>query len=102
MRGPVAPVLTIPCLEQIFDESQKAVIVDLLTENRQQDIMVDVVETSLDISFDEPLGAFAVAGDIPQRSMAATSRPKTVTMVRKLCFVVGFQQEPDDFLYQFV
>ncbi len=42
--GPVAPVLAVSGPKQVFDKPQKAVVVDLLSEDRQQDLVVDVVE----------------------------------------------------------
>jgi hypothetical protein len=38
------PVLDVSGPEQLFNQPEEAVIVDLLPEDRQQDLVVDVVE----------------------------------------------------------
>jgi hypothetical protein len=53
-RGSVAPFFEISSLEQFLDQDQESVISDLLAEDRQQDGVVNIVETSLDITLDEP------------------------------------------------
>jgi hypothetical protein len=59
LRGPaegvmVLPVLPIPRFEQVREQPEESVIVDISSDGRQEDRMVDVVEAALDVSLDEP------------------------------------------------
>ena len=51
----VPPVFEISRLKEALEQVQEAVIVDLLTDDSQQDAVVDVVEAPFDVSLDEPL-----------------------------------------------
>ncbi len=76
--GRYVPLLEVSRPEHVLDEPEEAVVVDLLAEDRQQDLVVDVVETSFDITLDEPLRALPVLGDVLQRGVTAQPRPEAV------------------------
>jgi hypothetical protein len=50
----VLPVLHVPRFEQVRQQPKEPVIVDIPSDGRQEDRMVDVVEAALDVSLDEP------------------------------------------------
>lgn len=64
--------------------------------------MVDVIEASFDISFDEPLRAVPSMLDSGQGRMATMLRTETVGVLAKLRLVVCFQDGTHDLLQQFV
>ena len=41
-RGMIAPVFQVACLKEGFDESQEATIVDFLSQDGQEDLMIQV------------------------------------------------------------
>ena len=75
---------------------------ELLSEHRQQDIVVDVVKAPFDVALDEPADTCPVGGHVAQGSVAPPVGPKAVGAVGKLRLVVGFQNHPDDLLQQLV
>jgi hypothetical protein len=64
--------------------------------------MVDVVETSFDVTLDEPTRALPRPSDCSQRRVAAAVGPKAMGVVAEPLFVVWFQQSPQDFLDKFI
>src|SRR5260370_8234122 len=64
--------------------------------------MIESIETSLDIAFNEPFGSCPGLFHLPQRGMTASVRTKPMRMRAKLWLVVGFQDEPDYLLQQLV
>jgi hypothetical protein len=50
----VLSVLHVPRFEQVRQQPKEPVIVDIPSDGRQEDRMVDVVEAALDVSLDEP------------------------------------------------
>ena len=56
MGGSITPVFQISRPEKFADQSNEPAIVDLLAEDRQHDLVIDVVEEPLDIPLDEPPG----------------------------------------------
>ena len=51
-------------LEQVFKQTDKAAIVDLFAESPEQDLVIDAVEASLDVPFDEPLRPRTCVADL--------------------------------------
>ncbi len=49
---------------------------DVLPEDRHQDVMVNGVETSLDVTFDEPLRSVPDDGDFSQGRVTPSFGPK--------------------------
>ena len=90
--GVIVPLGQITCLEQVGYQPQEAVIGDLLLEDRQQHRMVDVVETSLDVPFDEPPHPAPGALDRGQRRVTTAFRSESVGVVGELRLVVSLQQ----------
>src|SRR5262249_60118429 len=90
--GVPLPVLHVSGLEQSVNQPEEAVIVDLLAEDRQQDVSVDVVEAPLDVALDEPLRTGPGVGYRGQRRMTAASWPEAVGRVGELRLVVGVQK----------
>src|SRR5262245_41099167 len=72
----VAPVLHVPRLEQALDQPHKPAVVDVSPDDLQQDRVVDVVETPLDIALDEPDRALPRLLDFPERRVATPVRPE--------------------------
>jgi len=64
--------------------------------------MIDVIKTAADISFKEPFGALPGPIDGRQCTVTPTSWPESMTAVGKLRFIERFQDEPDNFLNQFI
>ena len=96
------PVLEISSSEQFTDQPQEAAVVDLLSQNRQQDLMVKSVETLADISFYEPGCASPRVVNFQQSSMTSVFWTKTMGMVRELRLVIGIQDRPNDLLEQLI
>jgi hypothetical protein len=74
----IPPVFQISRLEQVPDQPEKALIKDVLAENRHQHLMIEVVETAADIPFDEPRCSPPVVVDLSQCSVTATIRPESM------------------------
>ena len=53
----VGPCFAVSCLQGSFDQSEETIVVDVVSEDMHQGVVVDIVVTTLDVSFDEPLGA---------------------------------------------
>jgi hypothetical protein len=85
----IAPVFQIPCLKEGFDEPQEAAIVELLSQDGQQDLMIKAVIALSDIPLDEPGRSRPRVVDVRERSMAAALRAEAVGGAAKLRFVVG-------------
>ena len=101
-RWAVAALFTISRLEQVFDESEETIVFDFLSKNLHEHVMIDMIKTSSNISFNEPLGA--LPGPINGGECAVTSTlwPETMTAGGKLRFVKCLKDEPDDFLNQLI
>lgn len=89
-------------LLHVLDQDQKAVVVEPLAEDRQQDRVVDVIEASFDISFDEPFRTLPTIVDGLQGGPAAAIRSEAVRGRAELRLAVCFQDGTHDFLQQFV
>jgi hypothetical protein len=53
----IGPLFTVTRLQGTFDQPQEAVVEDVRSKDVHQDGVLDVIETTFDVSFDEPLGA---------------------------------------------
>jgi len=51
------PFFAVSCLQGSFDQSEEAMVVDVVSEDLPQGVVVAIVVTTLDVSFDEPFGA---------------------------------------------
>jgi hypothetical protein len=52
--GSIFPFFEVTGLDQVVNQVEEAAIVDFLSEDRHQDSMVNVVETTFDVTLDEP------------------------------------------------
>jgi hypothetical protein len=59
------------------------------------------IQTTFDVSFDEPLGSFPCLMDIDKGRVASLVRSESVAVSRELWFVIGFQNGAYDVLYHF-
>ena len=85
------PVFAVSCLQGSFDQPQEAVVADIFLKDVHQDVGVDVLETTLDVSFNEPFGPVPCIMDFCQGRLASPSRSEPVTMLGKLWFIVRLQ-----------
>ena len=98
----VAPRLQISGLEQMGDQPQKALIVEALAEDRQQDRGVQAVEALRDSALDEPFHPVPATGDLAQGGVTAPARTEAVRVWTELRVVIRLQQEADHFLQYLV
>src|SRR5260370_4418266 len=101
-RRVVFPILQVTCVEQVGEQPQKALIVEFFAQDRQQDRMVDAVETLRYISLDEPLDPSPVLGDLSKSGVATSIRTEPVGMWAELRLVVGVQYRAHHLLQQFI
>jgi hypothetical protein len=94
----VTPLLQLSGLEQIGDQPQKALIVEALAEDCQQDRMVQAVEALRDVALDEPFYPFLATGELSQGGVTAPARAEAVRVWTELRFVIRLQNEADHFL----
>jgi len=52
----VRPFFAVSRFQESFDKSQEAVIVDVFSKDVHQYGVIDIIETSFDVAFDEPFG----------------------------------------------
>src|SRR5437660_33880 len=52
--------------------------------------VIDIIEATLDVSFDEPFGPVPCVMDFCQGRLASPFRSETMAVVRKLWLIVGF------------
>jgi hypothetical protein len=100
--GSVVPFFEVSRLEQILDQDQESVVVDLLSEDRHHDRMINIVETSFDITLDEPGCTCPAYEDVTQGCVASPFRSEAVGRGGELWLVVCFQKGAYDFLQQFI
>jgi site-specific DNA recombinase len=98
----VAPVLHVPCPEQAAEQPQQPVIVDVSPDDLQQDLVIDVVETPLDVPFDEPDCPSPIVPDLAKCRVATSFWPEPVGVEAEPWFVVWLQKRTQDFLKQLV
>src|SRR5436305_5324237 len=98
--GAVVPFFEVSGLEDVLYQPEEAVIGDALAEDAQQDRMIDIVETSFDVTLDEPFGPVPHPLDTLQRGVAPAPRPETVREVGELRLVVRFQDGADHVLQE--
>ncbi len=89
-------------LKQPVDEAQEPAVVDLLTQHRSHDRMVQRPETVGDIALDEPHRPTPLTLDLVQRGMTPTTWAEPVGAIGELRLVIRLQQRTDHFLQQFV
>jgi hypothetical protein len=66
-----------------------------------QGVVLDILETTFDVSFDEPLGSFPCLMDIDKGRVASLFWSESVAVSRELWFVIGFQDGAYDVLHHF-
>src|SRR5713226_6689969 len=85
-----------------MEEPKKAVIMDFFGEYRHQDRVIQTVKTARNVPFYKPRGAIPLLVDFREGSVTSAIRAKTVRGWAELRFVKSFQDEPENFLKQFV
>src|SRR5713101_7044607 len=70
------------------DLSQTTIVVDVFSKNVHQDVVIDILEATLDVSFDEPFGPVPCVMDFCQGRLASLFRSETMAVVRKLWLIV--------------
>src|SRR6266511_4516170 len=98
----VALYFQISSAEQVGNQPHEAAIMDVLRQNRQQDLVVDAVEAAGEVALDEPRRSTPCIRNLAQRCVATPIRSEAVGAVGELRLVVGLQDHPDDLLQQFV
>src|SRR5690606_24852642 len=74
----VLPVLQIACLQSNPHEDDHPTLLNISCENCHQDFMIDVVETSANVAFDEPRRAFELVLQICQCCVTSASGAKAM------------------------
>ena len=93
-RGVPLLTLKVTCLEELGDEFQQAVVRNPPLEQADQDLVADVIKTSLDIAFHNPVDPnFRIVVDRGECRVAPTLRPEAVRAVVEDWFVEGFQDQ---------
>jgi hypothetical protein len=87
------PVLQVPGREHVGHQPQEPAIVDLLRQNRDQDLMIKRPEAVGDVALDEPVRSLPDLDHLTQRGVAAPARPETVGMLGEADVVVRLQQQ---------
>ena len=97
----VGPFFAVSCLEGSFDQPQEAVVVDIFSKDVHQEVAIDILETTLDVAFDEPFGPVPCIMDFCQGRLASPFRSETMAMVRKLGLIVSLQDGANYILNHF-
>ena len=77
----VCPFLAVSCFQGSFDQPQEAIVLDVFSEDVHQDVVIDVIVTTLDVSFDKPLGPCPCFMDIYQGRLASLVRSESVAVL---------------------
>jgi hypothetical protein len=54
----IAPVFQIASVQEVFQQPEKAIVMDVFPQNGEQDGVVQRVETLRDIAFYKPFGSY--------------------------------------------
>jgi len=65
--------------------------VDIFSKDVHQEVVIDMLETALDVAFDEPCGPVPCLMDFCQGRLASPFRSETMAMVRTLGLIVSLQ-----------
>jgi len=65
------PFFAVSRFQGSFDQSQEAIVLDVLSEDVPQDGVVDVIKASFDVAFDEPLRAHPGLDDLVEGCVAS-------------------------------
>jgi hypothetical protein len=93
------PFLHVASIQKFPYQPQESFIVDSDPQNFDHHIVVDVVEKSLDVAFNEPFCSGEVLLNLNQRSVAASVWPESMRAVFKLLLENGLQDHPKHFLH---
>src|SRR5205807_2448360 len=89
--GSIAPLFEVSGLEQAFNQGDETAIMDLRSEYRCKDLVIDVIKTSFDVSFDEPFRTRPCEMYITKGGVTSAFRSESVGVRAKLRIVVGVQ-----------
>jgi len=96
------PFLAVSRLQGSFDQSQEAIVADVCSKDVHEDGMIDVIETSFDVAFDEPLSPYPHVVYFGEGRLASPLRSASVAVLRAWWFVVRFQDGSYYFLNHFL
>ena len=97
----VGPCFAVSCLEGSFDQPQEAVVADIFSKDVHQEVVIDILETALDVAFDESFGPVPCLMDFCQGRLASPFRSEAMAMVRKLGLIVSLQDGANYILNHF-
>ena len=96
------PGVKVARCEHGLDELEKAVIINLVRQHREQELMIEVVEKPLDIHVYGYLHPIPVALDVRECGVTRPSWPESMRPCGKDRFIDAFQEKTDHLLDQFV
>ncbi len=94
-RGAPFPVLQVSGRQHVAHQPQEPLVMDLLAEDRQQDLVVQAAEAVGDVPFDEPGSPGPGVGHLPQRGVAAPTGTESMGSIGERRLVVRLQQQAD-------
>lgn len=98
----VLPFLHIASVEEFPYQSEESPVGYPLRENRDKDIVVNVVEEAFDVSLDKPLCSRETLLDAEQCGVAAAVGSESVRGMLEASLIHGFKYHPHDLLHQLV
>ena len=88
------PVLHIASFQELPDDLQKPVITDLSAEYTDQNVVVDIIEASGYIPFNDPWDGIECFSDLRECRVTAFARSETMGTVVKERLIYRFQIHP--------
>src|SRR5262249_31907801 len=101
VRFTVCPSLQVSSLKHRADQFQEAIVVNTVSDDREQHLVVDAVEAFGDVSFDEPTCSIPL-GYFVESMVAPKAGTEAKAQLAELRLVVEFQDEFDHLLDQLV
>ena len=77
----VHPFFAVSRLQGFFDQSQEAIVSDILSQDIHQGLVLDIIEAPFDVSLDKPFGPLPRFVDINEGRMAALVWSETVAVL---------------------
>src|SRR5450432_2293074 len=85
------PFFHISCIQQFFDKSEKPSILDVFSECREDEIMIQAAKTVCDVALNDPGGAFPGVIDFPKSRVAPSFRTEAMRMFAECPIEIGIQ-----------
>ena len=77
----VGPFFAVACLQGVFNQSKESIVLNAFSEDVHQGVVLDILETTLDVSFDEPFGPHPNIVYFGEGRLASPFRSESVTVV---------------------